>query len=191
MGSFFIVKTQDFINCGMMDPNTFLYAEEIILSEKLKKINKQVYYFPSVTVLHEHGQTTSMHLNNNQMQKEKFTQRTAVGIHKDEFSFFMDGKPIRDYASQGQLKSYIFGLKLAQYAYLKDHTGKSPLLLLDDVFDKLDQGRVARLLALITGLDFGQIFITDTHQGRAVQLLPTHMEVEEFVIRDGAILSHH
>ena len=61
MGSFFIVKAREFINCGMMDPNTFLYAEEVILTERLKAINKTAYYFPQVAVLHDHGQTINQH----------------------------------------------------------------------------------------------------------------------------------
>ena len=63
MGSFFLVKAIDFIKCQMMDPHTFLYAEEIILSERLKSIGKKVYYYPEVAVLHEHGQTTSLHIS--------------------------------------------------------------------------------------------------------------------------------
>jgi GT2 family glycosyltransferase len=76
MGSFFIIYAQDFINCGMMDPKTFLYAEEVILSERLKKINKSIYYYPSVSVLHEHGQTTSKYLNYKQMQYKRFASES-------------------------------------------------------------------------------------------------------------------
>lgn len=64
MGSFFIVKKSDFLACGMMDPNTFLFSEEVILSERLKAIGKKVYYYPEVTILHEHGQTITKHLEN-------------------------------------------------------------------------------------------------------------------------------
>ncbi|MDD4972359.1 MAG: glycosyltransferase family 2 protein [Paludibacter sp.] len=72
MGSFFIVKAQDFITCGMMDPNTFLYAEEVILTERLKKIHKTAYYFPQVAVLHEHGQTINQHFQTARSMKIQF-----------------------------------------------------------------------------------------------------------------------
>lgn len=72
MGSFFIVVAADFINCGKMDPNTFLYAEETILTERLKAINKKVYYYPQVAVLHEHGKTINQHFKTNNSMKLQF-----------------------------------------------------------------------------------------------------------------------
>lgn len=72
MGSFFIVKAADFKNCGMMDPNTFLYAEEVILTERLNAINKKAYYFPQVAVLHEHGQTINRHFQTANSMKLQF-----------------------------------------------------------------------------------------------------------------------
>jgi GT2 family glycosyltransferase len=72
MGSFFIVKALDFLHCGMMDSNTFLYGEEVILSDRLRKINKNSYYLPEVAVLHEHGQTISQHLNSAKSMKLQF-----------------------------------------------------------------------------------------------------------------------
>lgn len=119
--------------------------------------------------------------------KDRVTQRTSVGIHKDEIHFFMNNKPIKDFASQGQLKSYVFGLKLAQYTFLKENTHKNPILLLDDVFDKLDQGRVERLLSLMGSGNFGQIFITDTHVGRTAQLIDGDESADHFVIAGGKI----
>lgn len=120
-------------------------------------------------------------------QKDKITQRTSVGIHKDEINFFMNNRPLKDFASQGQLKSFIFGLKLSQYAYLKAQTHKEPILLLDDVFDKLDQGRVERLLSLMGDTNFGQIFITDTHIGRTAQLINGEEIADHFTIAGGKI----
>ncbi len=73
MGSFFILKATDFVKCGMMDSNTFLYAEEIILSERIQKLKKKIYYYPSVGVLHEHNQNTSQYFTCYQIQKEQFT----------------------------------------------------------------------------------------------------------------------
>ena len=85
MGSFFIVNAQDFKNCGMMDPNTFLYAEEMILSDRLKRIHKKTYYFPDVAVLHEHGKTINQHFKISksmrlQFESEVYYYRTYHGV---------------------------------------------------------------------------------------------------------------
>ncbi len=76
----------------------------------------------------------------------------------------LDGMPMRRTGSQGQCKTYTIALRLAQYDFLRETTGMRPLLLLDDIFDKLDAGRVERIMTLVTGDGFGQIFITDTNR---------------------------
>lgn len=99
-------------------------------------------------------------------QKDQLLQRTSGGIHRDDLLFRLDDHPMKYSASQGQRKSFLFALKLAQYEVIREHKQFPPLLLLDDVFEKLDQERVVRLIALISGPDYGQVFITDTHAGR-------------------------
>lgn len=99
-------------------------------------------------------------------EKDRILQRTTVGIHKDDLELTIEGHPLKRFASQGQLKSYVLALKLGQYEVLRTEKNIHPLLLLDDIFDKLDQRRVAFLLELLTGQDFGQVFMTDTHQER-------------------------
>lgn len=92
MGSFFIVRCKDFIECGMMDPNTFLYAEETILTERMKKINKKVYYYPEVVVLHEHGTTTKKHLKNRIKEKIAFNSECyyyKTYIHTNKIQIFI------------------------------------------------------------------------------------------------------
>ena len=91
---------------------------------------------------------------------------TSAGIQRDDFSFTMDGRPIRRCGSQGQQKSFIVSLKFAQYEIMKKAYGFAPVLLLDDVFDKLDMGRISNLLGMVSGNDFGQIFITDSNKVR-------------------------
>ncbi len=91
---------------------------------------------------------------------------TSAGIHRDDFVFTMDGYPIRRCGSQGQQKSFIVSLKFAQYEIMKRRYGFSPILLLDDVFDKLDMTRISNLLGMVAGSDFGQIFITDSNKVR-------------------------
>lgn len=105
------------------------------------------------------------------LEKDLYTGRTNSGIHKDDIKMTLSGERIKDFASQGQIKSYILALKLAQYDLLKMHTGKSPLLLLDDIFDKLDPTRVDHLLSIVTSNDFGQVFITDTDSEKVPALL--------------------
>lgn len=95
-------------------------------------------------------------------------QRTSRGIHRDDLVFSVDGMPLRQYGSQGQKKSFLFAMKLAQYAYISMQLGQLPILLLDDVFEKLDQQRMEALLTIIQGPAFGQVLLTDTHEARVV-----------------------
>lgn len=91
---------------------------------------------------------------------------TSSGPQRDDFLFCMNGHPIRRAGSQGQQKSFLVALKFAQYEIMKRSYGFAPMLLLDDVFDKLDLGRISNLIGMVAGADFGQIFITDTDQAR-------------------------
>ena len=99
-------------------------------------------------------------------EKDRVFKYTTVGIQRDDFNFLMDGHPIRRCGSQGQQKSFLLSLKLAQYEIMRENYGFPPLLLLDDAFDKLDMTRVANLLKMVTSNDFGQIFITDSNKVR-------------------------
>jgi DNA replication and repair protein RecF len=91
---------------------------------------------------------------------------TGNGVHKDDFVFHISGYPARRYGSQGQQKSLLIALKLAQFEYTRNIKGRNPILLLDDIFDKLDENRVAQIIKLVAADDFGQVFITDTHADR-------------------------
>lgn len=103
--------------------------------------------------------------------KDLILSRTTQGIHKDDLIFTMNDEPLRNYASQGQLKSFVLALKLTQYHLLQLHTGMPPILLLDDIFDKLDPYRVHQLLAMLIQKDYGQLFITDTQPDRIIKIL--------------------
>ncbi|MGN1215340.1 MAG: DNA replication and repair protein RecF, partial [Candidatus Cryptobacteroides sp.] len=91
---------------------------------------------------------------------------TTAGVQRDDFIFSMDGYPIRRCGSQGQQKSFLVSLKFAQYEIMKRRYGFPPILLLDDVFDKLDMNRISNLLGMVAGSDYGQIFITDSNKVR-------------------------
>ncbi len=95
---------------------------------------------------------------------------TRRGIHKDDFEWTLRGKSLRDYGSQGQQKSYLLALKLAQYAFMRSKLDLTPILLLDDLFDKLDIKRAKGLIELLRTSEFGQVFVTDTHPERVEAL---------------------
>ena len=122
-------------------------------------------------------------------EKDRILQRTTVGIHKDDLTFEIDGKPLKRFGSQGQLKSFVISLKLAQYEILRGAKKETPILLLDDIFDKLDDERVHNFLQLIVNQSFGQIFITDTHAGRIndiIQKLQPNFKI--FTIEKGVVV---
>ena len=100
------------------------------------------------------------------LEKDRVLTYTSRGIHKDDLLFEMNGNLIKKFGSQGQQKSFLIALKLAQIKRIKDITNKNPILLLDDIFDKLDDNRVSQLIELVNEQNFGQIFITDTHKER-------------------------
>jgi len=124
------------------------------------------------------------------IEKDKVLERTTTGIHKDELVFTITEMPLKKFGSQGQQKSFLIALKLAQYAYLQRYKGFKPLLLLDDIFDKLDDRRLHKLMQMVSHHDFGQIFITDTGRER-VQAVFHKIEVPItlFEVNNGAI--HH
>lgn len=99
-------------------------------------------------------------------QKDAVMKYTTSGVQRDDFLFTMNDHPIRRCGSQGQQKSFLVSLKFAQYEVMKKNYGFAPMLLLDDVFDKLDMGRISNLLQMVSGKDFGQIFITDSNKVR-------------------------
>lgn len=125
------------------------------------------------------------------LEKDRILERSTVGIHRDDLTFELNGHPLKRFGSQGQLKSFILALKLAQYELLRQEKGTPPLLLLDDLFDKLDDTRVEQLLELLLHQEFGQIFITDTHESRLVEIIPNFRKKDfrQFTIDSGKVLS--
>ena len=100
------------------------------------------------------------------INKDKALQYTSVGVHKDDLLFNIEEHPIKKFGSQGQQKSFLIALKLAQFDFIKAQSGVNPILLLDDIFDKLDEQRVAQIIKLVDDENFGQLFISDTHAER-------------------------
>lgn len=127
-------------------------------------------------------------------RRDQLLQRSTTGPHRDDFVFLMDGLPVKTYASQGQQKSFAIALKLAQFELLatKAQPGGAapakPLLLLDDIFDRLDDKRIARLLQLVADQTFGQVFLTDTNLARTNQALAgVGSDIRRFEVRAGNV----
>ena len=118
------------------------------------------------------------HLNENEfslklekaIERDRILEHTTVGIHKDELEFLINGYPLKKYASQGQQKSFLIALKLAQFDFIKNIKNTTPILLLDDIYDRLDDLRIKQLMKLVCSNNFGQLFITDTHPTRLATL---------------------
>jgi len=122
------------------------------------------------------------------IEKDKVLERTTTGIHKDELVFTIRTTPLKKFGSQGQQKSFLIALKLAQYAYLQRYKGFKPLLLLDDIFDKLDEFRMQKLMEMVSHDDFGQIFITDTGRERVMAVFQKiRVPITLFEVVNGSI----
>lgn len=138
-----------------------------------------------VSVVYEShlSENTFQELLSSSIEKDRVLTYTSKGIHKDDLIFEMNGNSIKKIGSQGQQKSFLVSLKLAQINRIKELTGKSPILLLDDIFDKLDDTRVSQLIELVNKENFGQIFITDTHKERTENVVKRiHEESKIFEI---------
>jgi DNA replication and repair protein RecF len=105
------------------------------------------------------------------LSKDRVAAYTTKGIHKDDLIFNLFKYPIKRFGSQGQQKSFLISLKLAQLQTIKEFSKKNPVLLMDDIFDKLDERRVAQLVKLVHEEEFGQIFLSDTHQERTEKIV--------------------
>lgn len=116
-------------------------------------------------------QKNTLELLQENQAKDRALQYTSVGIHKDDLRFEIEGYPMKKFGSQGQQKSFLIALKLAQFQFLRTQSGTTPILLLDDVFDKLDENRVTQLVKLVKGEEYEQIFITDTHPERTEEIV--------------------
>lgn len=113
-------------------------------------------------------------------QKDIDSQRTNEGIHRDDFDFYLNERSLKKFGSQGQKKSFLMALKLSQYELIRKQREINPLLLLDDLFDKLDEARAANILSLVSANGFGQVFITDTNE----------MRIENFIAETGIEANH-
>ncbi len=110
------------------------------------------------------------------ISKDRALHYTSVGVHKDDLSFEIDNYPIKKFGSQGQQKSFLIALKLAQFDFVKKQSGEKPILLFDDIFDKLDEFRVSKIIKMVNNEEFGQLFISDTHPERTENIVKTTLQ---------------
>src|SRR5690606_15895916 len=122
------------------------------------------------------------------LKKDLLLKRTNKGIHKDDYHFNIGGHPLKKFGSQGQQKSFLIALKLAQFHVFKNLKQTKPILLLDDIFDKLDDLRIKKLIELVANQEFGQLFITDARPERSREILEDlHSHITYFELKEGAI----
>lgn len=157
---------------------TLVYEQRKIFLEEFIPIFKSRY--ASISSSKEHvnllyktqlDKAKLKHLLEENTERDRVLQHTSSGIHKDDLSFEIDGYSIKKYGSQGQQKSYLIALKLAQFDFIKSQANLKPILLLDDIFDKLDDLRVEQIIELVNSNEFGQLFITDTHKERTEEVV--------------------
>jgi DNA replication and repair protein RecF len=120
--------------------------------------------------------------------KDRYKQYTTSGPHKDDLTFLIGERPLKKFGSQGQQKSFLIALKLAQYQFIATKTNTKPLLLLDDIFDKIDEIRAQNLMDLVSVPSFGQLFITDTHPTRVQSLFEDkQIAISVFEVKQGVV----
>jgi len=163
-------QTLSVYNDQLIDSAQLIYEKRNEFNEKLALLFNEQYRAispnesESVSVSYQSGlhQNSMGELLEQSLSKDRLAQHTTEGIHKDDLCFELNGHLVKRFGSQGQQKTFLIALKFAQYDFLKDRCGEKPIVLLDDIFDKLDDQRVERLVALVKKDVFGQIFISDT-----------------------------
>jgi DNA replication and repair protein RecF len=185
----FDAQLLDALDAQLIKPGEYIYETRKQFCEKLVPLVKEFY--KEISGNNEViSLAYSSYLNDNDFskllvssrQKDILTQRTSAGIHKDDLIFLLNENSFKTMASQGQRKSLLFACKLAEFEMLRSIKGFSPLLLLDDVFEKLDEMRMKNLLQYVCKKNNGQVFITDTHKERlehALSEFVSHVQIIE------------
>lgn len=177
----------DTISEQMSAPALYIYTKRKEAIDNLSKCTSEFYSVisdgkeeVSIEYVSELNEDMPLSLFEKSKHRDKLSKFTTSGIHRDDLRFIMDGHPIRKCASQGQQKSFLIALKMAQYRIMNRMYGVTPMLLLDDLFDKLDQSRVTALINMVLRENFGQVFITDTDRSRIEGIVRTFTEEGKF-----------
>ncbi|TNE47816.1 MAG: DNA replication/repair protein RecF [Bacteroidetes bacterium] len=162
----------------MVEPAHVLTTNRIAFTDQFAPVFREIYQAiagsaeqANITLESRVGTEDFAALLEASREKDRILERTTTGPHRDDLTLMLDEQPVKRFASQGQLKSFLLALRLAQYEILRQQKGDTPLLLLDDIFDKLDEKRVHQLIALLIERSFGQLFITDTHRQRIEEVV--------------------
>lgn len=179
----------------LVEYGTRIHRQRMEFVEKLIPVFQRYYSFISqesekVSLVHQSAlyENSLEWLLKDSQQKDRVAQYTTQGIHKDDLVFYLGDYPMKKLGSQGQKKTYLVALKLAQFDFVKEISGIKPILLLDDVFDKLDEYRVEQIVKVVAGEQFGQIFLTDTnreHLDAIIKKMETDFRI--FHVEEGKI----
>jgi DNA replication and repair protein RecF len=194
---FFDNDTLSIYDEQLIDHGTFIYQKRKEFIEKLIPVFQEFYEYVSggkENVILEYSSCIDQGNFREQLissiKKDRATQFTNVGIHKDDLNLLLEGFPIKKLGSQGQNKTYLVALKFAQFEFLKNASGIKPILLLDDIFDKLDSNRVSKIIGLVSEQRFGQIFVTDTNREHLEQIVKEiKTEHKIFRIEEGKVIN--
>lgn len=193
----------DYVLLEMYDAHLLQLNKQIsqqrkALIDKLEPVFRQYYDLlspehevPSLIYTSEVVDTSFESDYKKNVSKDLALQRTTKGIHKDDYSFLLQQNPVKQYGSQGQQKTFMIALKLAQYAFLKEILGVKPILLMDDIFDKLDDVRIEKLIRWVKEDFDGQIFISDARPERSSRLLSSGpKDIRIFNVANGAAIEN-
>jgi DNA replication and repair protein RecF len=194
--NYFDASLLDTYDAQLIAPAQLLHQKRQALTQAISPFLQHYYALlsngseaVSCTYKSELNQNHFADILKQQQYKDRDAQRTTQGLHRDDWTFEMDGYPLKKFGSQGQQKSFLIALKLALYRLLHQQKGISPLLLLDDVFDKLDPQRIAQLSQIITTPPFGQVLMTDTQSERMAQTLQNlHINYTLIKVQNGEIV---
>ena len=172
-----------------------IFRQRTLLAEQLKPLFQQ--YYERISGGHERVSLNYVsHCQRGPLleviQRDRWKDRAVGyslhGTHRDDLEIMLDGHLMKREGSQGQQKTFVISLKLAQFELLRHAVGETPILLLDDIFDKLDARRVEQIVSLVSGDAFGQIFITDTNREHLDQILRSSLhDYKIFDVDDGEI----
>jgi len=185
----------DILNLNLSETGLYIYEKRIEFIRDFIPVFQKYYDFISenkekvgLAYTSQLAKGDFLSLLGQSFERDKILGYTTKGIHKDDLEMTLGGFPIKRVGSQGQNKTYLIALKLAQFDFLKQTSGVHPILLLDDIFDKLDAERVHQIIKLVSEDYFGQIFITDTNRKNLDEILGTvNDHYRLFFVTDGKI----
>jgi len=190
------VQLLETYNAKLIESGEFIYKSRLKFCSAFAERVKQHYHYlaeeehAGITYKSDLAEASFSQLLKKSVQKDLALQRTTTGIHRDDFTFTLNGYELRRVGSQGQQKSFLVALKLAEFEVIEAKLNVKPILLLDDIFDKLDDFRINRLITLVAAGTFGQLFITDARPDRTLAILTeAAIKARIFTIENGTFTS--